>query len=76
MAQVPAATTAQAFGRQPVDPVEVGDRLAGRRIGAEGGPVALVLVLFVRDRAFDDQQERPQLPGRGVPGFEKIVAVS
>ena len=66
----------QRLGRQPVDPVAGGDRLAGLLVGAERGPVALFLDLLVGDRAFDDQDERvePALLGL-VPELHELVAV-
>ena len=75
MAHVPQATTAQACGAKLIDPVAGGDRLAGARIGAEAGPVALGLVVFVGNRAFDHQDERRQVSGGGlVEGLQELVA--
>ena len=55
---------------QPVDPLVGGDRLAGLRVDADAGPVALAVDLLVRDRALDDQHERIELALLGVvPGL-------
>ena len=47
----------QRLGGEAVDPLAGGDRLAGLRVGAQGGPVAFALDLLVGDRALDDQDE-------------------
>ena len=73
---MPQATTAQGLGRQAIDPLAGGDRLAGLRIGAERGPVAFLLDLLVGNRALDDQHEGIELALLGlVPEFQEVVAV-
>ena len=46
------------FGRQPIDPLVDGNRLAGGGIIAHGGPVTVAVDLLVRDRALDDEHVR------------------
>jgi hypothetical protein len=61
---------------QPVDPVAGQDRLAGRRVSAQAGPVALGLVPLVGDRPLDDEQEQLELPlRRAAQAGEELVAV-
>ena len=55
---MPIATTPQAFGREPVDPPVQRQRLAGRLVVAERGPVAVAVDVLVRDRALDHEHER------------------
>src|SRR5262249_42571331 len=61
---------------QVVDPGGQGDGLAGPPVGADGGPVPLVLDVLVGDRPLDDQDERGAEPvrGGGVPGAHVLVA--
>ena len=54
------------LGRQPVQPLAGGHRLAGRRVVAEPAPVALVVQLLVGDGALDHQHERLQLAAVGL----------
>ena len=44
--------------REPVDPLAGGDGLTGCRVGAERGPIAFALIVFVGNGAFDDENER------------------
>ena len=61
---------------EAIEPFIGRNGLPRQRIGAECGPVAFGLVLLVGDGAFDDENERSQLPrGRLMEGLQKIVAV-
>ena len=65
------------LGRQPVEPLAGGHRLAGRRVVAEAAPVALVLDLLVGDRALDDQHERLELAAVGLEEpLEEVVGAA
>ena len=63
---MPTARMASAFGRQPVEPLAGGHRLAGLGVVPEAAPVALGLDLLVRDGALDDEHERLQLAALGL----------
>ena len=77
VAQVPTATTAGGLGRQPVEPLAGGHRLAGRRVVAEPAPVALVVQLLVGDRPLDDQHERLELAAVGLEEpLEEVVGAA
>ncbi len=76
VAQVPTATTAQARGRQPIDPCTCGDRLSGGLVRAQRGPIAFLLVALVGNGAFDHQDERSKLAVRGpMEGLQEFVAI-
>ena len=64
------------LGRQPVEPLAGGDRLAGGGVVAEPAPVALFLERLVRDRALDDEHERLELAPVGLepPLDERVGA--
>ena len=65
----------QRLGRETVDPLGCLDRLAGVRVGALRRPIALILDVFVRDRSFNDQHERVNLPAFGlIEVLHEIVA--
>ena len=66
----------QRLGREPVEPLAGGHRLAGLGVVPEAAPVPLGLDLLVRDRALDDQHERLQLAALGLeePLDEVVVA--
>ena len=73
---MPQATTAKGFGRQAVNPLVGGDGLTGLRIRSETRPVAFLLDLLVRDRAFDHQHERIELAlFRLIPEFQEVISV-
>jgi hypothetical protein len=44
-------------GSEAIDPFTGSDGLAGFGVGAEGGPIALILIMFIWNGAFDDQNE-------------------
>src|ERR1700722_7525283 len=63
-------------GSETIDPVTGSNWLTGLRIGAEGGPITLLLIMFIRDRAFDDQNEIFLIPLSGlVEGSQEVVAI-
>ncbi len=75
VAHVPQATTAQARGANWSIQWQVVIGWPVSRIGAEAGPIALGLVVFVGNRAFDHQDEGGQVAGGGlVEGFQELVA--
>ena len=62
------------LGRQPVQPLVGGHRLAGGRVVAEPAPVALGLDRLVGDGPLDDQHERVELAAVGlVPPLDEVV---
>src|SRR5580704_1745187 len=62
--------------RETVDPFTGGDGLAGIAISTERSPVTSLFIVFVGDRAFDDQDEVFDSSSRRVvEGLEKIIAV-
>ena len=74
-----AASTAAAFGCEPVDPgCTVVDRIAGRGIDAERCPIALAADLLVRDRALrGPRMNGSRSPGNGTPErLHEFIAAS
>jgi hypothetical protein len=61
---------------QTIDPLTGSDRLASLRVGAEGRPIAFLLVVLVRNRTLDDQNKRtPFAFGGRTERSEKIVPI-
>ena len=64
------------LGSQTVDPVAGQDGLARLLVRAPRCPVAFLLIVFVGNRSFDDQDEGPELAFRSqVKRLQKLVAV-
>ena len=62
--------------REAINPLVRGDRLARVRVVAHGGEVAVAGELLVRQRALEDQHERVELAGLGVPpGLHELAAL-
>ena len=60
---------------QPVDPRAGRDRLAGRPVDAERGPVAVAVDLLVGDRALEHEHERVEPAARRVvPRLHEVLA--
>ena len=57
----------EGFGREPVEPLARRHRLAGQRVVAEPGPVALTCERLVRYRPLDDEDEGLQLAAICLP---------
>jgi hypothetical protein len=57
----PGSNDGPGFRSQAVDPIAGKDRLAGFLIGPKGRPVPVGLILFVRNRSFDHQNERGEV---------------
>jgi hypothetical protein len=60
----------------PVDPFTGRNRLTGSPVRAEGGPVTLLLVAFIRDRALQHKNERVQfIFRRQMETLHKLVSI-
>jgi len=70
-----ATLTGPRFRRQAIDPFAGGDGLACGLVGAERCPIPFLLVLFIRNRSFDDKNEGRQFAiGRQMERAQEIFA--
>src|SRR4029453_15024140 len=73
----PGSDDSRSLGSKSIQPFGSRDRLAGGRVVTEPAPVAFVLYLLVRNRAFDHEYERLEFATVGLAEpFQEVVLAS